>query len=27
MITKCLGHENLELFFGVAPISICRPLP
>jgi len=23
MLTKCLGRENLELFFRVAPKSIC----
>jgi len=26
MLTKCLGRENLELFFRVAPKSICRSL-
>jgi len=26
MFTKCLGRENLEQFFRVAPKSICGPL-
>jgi len=26
MLTKCLSRENLELFFRVAPKSICGPL-
>jgi len=26
MLTKCLGHENLELFFRVAPKGICESL-
>jgi len=26
MLTKCLCHENLELFFRVAPKRICGPL-
>jgi len=26
MLTKCLGSENLELLFRVAPKSICGPL-
>jgi len=26
MLTKCLGRENLELFFGDAPKSIWGPL-
>jgi len=26
MLTKCMGRENLELLFRIAPKSICRPL-
>jgi len=26
MLMKCLGRENSELIFGVAPKGICGPL-